>query len=272
MRSQWRSHFALAGLAAVLVGVGACFDLGFSVSEGSTTGIGDATTSGPTGPGVASSGQGGSGSGITQGPGGPGVGGDGANGDGGNEPSGPPSSSGPSGDGGLGDGGRGAGGPGAGGDGGPPAPVTTGDGGAGATSPAGGGDGGDPSGPTSAADGTSSTDAVASTATVSSPASSSSGSGLKEDGEPCGQPSECESAFCVDDVCCNRACDDACEACSAELKGNGADGVCGPASDGTDDERCGRCELCDGGTCRGQCFNGTICCSNVEACEFPENC
>jgi Galactose oxidase, central domain len=79
------------------------------------------------------------------------------------------------------------------------------------------------------------------------------------DGEACVESSECGSSYCVDGVCCDRACDGACEACAASKKASGADGVCGPSpADDTVDEACdqqelktcGRSGLCDG---QGQC-------------------
>jgi MYXO-CTERM domain-containing protein len=35
-----------------------------------------------------------------------------------------------------------------------------------------------------------------------------------ENGEPCSEATECESAHCVDGVCCDRPCEDQCEACA----------------------------------------------------------
>ncbi len=75
------------------------------------------------------------------------------------------------------------------------------------------------------------------------------------DGKACVQSSECGSSYCVDGVCCDRACDGACEACTSSKKAAGADGVCGPSpADDTVDEACnqqelktcGRSGLCDG--------------------------
>jgi hypothetical protein len=55
-----------------------------------------------------------------------------------------------------------------------------------------------------------------------------------EDGTPCEDGSECESEHCVDNVCCENACDGTCEACSAAAKGTGSDGTCGDVADNTD--------------------------------------
>lgn len=86
--------------------------------------------------------------------------------------------------------------------------------------------------------------------------SGSGGSGPKSNGDVCGAASECDSGFCVDGVCCNKACDGTCESCSAASKGTGSDGVCGPVAQATDPDddcsdegatSCGQNGLCDGG-------------------------
>ena len=62
-------------------------------------------------------------------------------------------------------------------------------------------------------------------------------------GFPCGAPSECDSGFCVDGVCCAGACDGTCEACDGS-------GTCAPHAPGTDPD--GDCAdgVCDGvGVC-----------------------
>src|SRR5262249_27757157 len=48
-----------------------------------------------------------------------------------------------------------------------------------------------------------------------------------ETGEPCMESSECASRSCVDNVCCQGACSDACDVCS-KANGADADGVCTP--------------------------------------------
>lgn len=49
-------------------------------------------------------------------------------------------------------------------------------------------------------------------------------------GDPCTISDECESGFCVDDVCCDTKCDQECYACRADLKqSNASDGLCEPA-------------------------------------------
>lgn len=90
-------------------------------------------------------------------------------------------------------------------------------------------------------------------------------------GTPCENDGACASGFCVDDVCCESACDAPCMSCSEQRKGGGDNGVCGPSEATTDpDDDCdaepaapcaqtgqcdgaGQCELaseeCDGFVC-----------------------
>ena len=87
---------------------------------------------------------------------------------------------------------------------------------------------------------------------------SSSGVCLLINGQPCATASSCNSAFCVDGVCCNEVCNSACQACSAALTG-GAEGTCAPATNGTADPRalcaataattCGTNGKCSAGAC-----------------------
>ena len=63
--------------------------------------------------------------------------------------------------------------------------------------------------------------------------------------EPCNAPTDCESGFCVDGVCCDSACPGLCEACTAALKGSGEDGTCGQMPAGA---------LCDPAHCDGDAF------------------
>jgi MYXO-CTERM domain-containing protein len=81
-----------------------------------------------------------------------------------------------------------------------------------------------------------------------------------DDGTECSAGRECSSGFCVENVCCDSACDGTCQACTATNKASGEDGVCGDAKAGTDahddcaDEgalTCKRDGTCDGaGACR----------------------
>ena len=71
----------------------------------------------------------------------------------------------------------------------------------------------------------------------------------KKSGESCGGKAECVSGFCVDGVCCAEACDGLCRSCSAAVKQQGADGICGFIKVGTNPEfECA--QSCDGmGSC-----------------------
>ena len=92
---------------------------------------------------------------------------------------------------------------------------------------------------------------------------------LGGDGTPCAAPTECQSGFCVDGVCCDTACDQDCRACAAALKESAADdGVCGPAAVGTDphddcmDEgavSCQRTGVCNGSGACALYAQGTVC-------------
>jgi hypothetical protein len=74
-------------------------------------------------------------------------------------------------------------------------------------------------------------------------------------GKRCLGNSDCGSGFCVDGVCCNTACDGACEACSSSKKGAGPDGVCGAIQANTDpDNECddeGAASCGQNGSCNG---------------------
>lgn len=66
-----------------------------------------------------------------------------------------------------------------------------------------------------------------------------------EDGGECGADDHCISGFCVDGVCCNRACDDFCQTCDLP----GRVGRCTPYSMGTDPELdCPEGSVCNGGS------------------------
>ena len=61
-------------------------------------------------------------------------------------------------------------------------------------------------------------------------------------GEPCTDAAECGSGQCVDQLCCDQACDGTCEACNL----SGSAGSCQPLPAGTDpDSECGG-GVCDG--------------------------
>lgn len=56
-------------------------------------------------------------------------------------------------------------------------------------------------------------------------------------GSFCATGEACTSGHCVDGVCCDRACDGTCEACTAILKGEGEDGTCGFVAEGQNPAR-----------------------------------
>ncbi|WP_394840333.1 hypothetical protein LVJ94_26000 [Pendulispora rubella] len=68
-------------------------------------------------------------------------------------------------------------------------------------------------------------------------------------GTVCTQANTCQSGYCVDGVCCNSACDGACQACNLPS----AIGTCSPSSgDACDDgNACTRSDTCQSGTCTG---------------------
>ena len=74
-------------------------------------------------------------------------------------------------------------------------------------------------------------------------------------GAACTGDAECASSHCADGVCCDDACDGECRACSAAVKGGGADGTCELVAAGTpapeecaatEGAPCGPTGLCSG--------------------------
>jgi hypothetical protein len=95
-------------------------------------------------------------------------------------------------------------------------------------------------------------------------------------GNKCGTGSDCAGGNCVDGVCCNTACNMACEACTAAKQGpGGVDGVCGAAKVGNTDPR-GMCANMASTSCGldGKCAASATCakwpsgttCSNPVGC------
>lgn len=89
-------------------------------------------------------------------------------------------------------------------------------------------------------------------------------------GAVCATDSECSLGHCVDNFCCDTACNAPCSACSHDKKGTGENGICGAAADGTPDSDCptaGLCEAdgkCNGaGDCRTNAPAGTSCGTSV---------
>ncbi|MBK8255273.1 MAG: hypothetical protein IPK82_21760 [Polyangiaceae bacterium] len=84
-------------------------------------------------------------------------------------------------------------------------------------------------------------------------------------GAACTVGTECVSTFCADGVCCNSACNTACQACTATKKGSGADGTCASIAGGTDpDNECGGTANCNGAGACGLFANGVACTTNGE--------
>jgi MYXO-CTERM domain-containing protein len=91
---------------------------------------------------------------------------------------------------------------------------------------------------------------------------------LLADGAACQTEGECRSAFCVDGLCCDQACDGTCQTCRGSDKASGADGACGfvksgidPGSDCPDQgaASCGMNGSCDGGGACAKYPTGTAC-------------
>ena len=90
----------------------------------------------------------------------------------------------------------------------------------------------------------------------------------ESNGTGCSSPTQCQSGFCVDGVCCDSSCSGVCAACTAAKKRAGQDGVCGTVAADTDPDNdcaastvlCGADGLCDGnGVCRSYAKPGTPC-------------
>ena len=70
-------------------------------------------------------------------------------------------------------------------------------------------------------------------------------------GDGCDEPGQCTSGFCVDAICCENPCADACESCDSP----GNEGACIPYAAGTDPENecggagCSGSDACTGAVC-----------------------
>ncbi len=86
-------------------------------------------------------------------------------------------------------------------------------------------------------------------------------------GSACGDNAECGSGFCVDGVCCERACRGVCRACDVA----GSEGLCTPVSGAPHGERDG-CATCDAGVCADTGSLGALgtSCTEDTACESGE--
>jgi MYXO-CTERM domain-containing protein len=80
---------------------------------------------------------------------------------------------------------------------------------------------------------------------------------MKEIGQPCGQPNECNSGYCADGYCCNEACSGQCEACDTQ----NALGVCAVVLGAPHG---GKSACAGAGTCQGQCDG-----IDATTCAFP---
>ncbi len=86
----------------------------------------------------------------------------------------------------------------------------------------------------------------------------------KNNGEACSKFKSCLSGYCVDDVCCETACNEVCSACT-NAKTGAANGSCAPVSSATDpDDECGQW-LCDGAGQCAVCGDGVV--QATESCD-----
>jgi hypothetical protein len=105
-------------------------------------------------------------------------------------------------------------------------------------------------------------------------------------GSLCARSEDCGSGHCTDGVCCDTACDGACESCAL----TGKLGVCAPVESASDD-RCDGASTCDAkGACRkalswscvsgtdcasGNCVDGVCCgtstCGTCQSCGLPDS-
>jgi len=86
------------------------------------------------------------------------------------------------------------------------------------------------------------------------------GCGARALGVPCATGPECESGYCVEELCCNTPCSDACTSCLGKRTG-GDDGVCTLRRAGSNPD--GACSpyLCNGvsASCPSDCFETSDC-------------
>jgi hypothetical protein len=90
-------------------------------------------------------------------------------------------------------------------------------------------------------------------------------------GRACRDNSDCKSTHCRDGVCCESACDGACDHCVQALTGL-EDGLCGLAYDSTpcdDGDACTQTASCEAGGCVGA---DPIQCTALDQCHDPGTC
>jgi hypothetical protein len=115
---------------------------------------------------------------------------------------------------------------------------------------------------------------------------SADGACKKLGGQACAGAGECLSGFCASGVCCESACNGACQSCAMP----GAAGMCRTVSFAADPANCGACgsrcssnhvaPACSAGKCSGACQNGFLDCNGdklADGCEVdpgtdPQNC
>ncbi len=101
----------------------------------------------------------------------------------------------------------------------------------------------------------------------------------KADGAACAAAPECISDSCADGVCCDTACDDTCQACTAAKTG-ATDGTCAPVMADTDpDDECVLSDAgCQAGVCSGAAAGckaaamATECRAKNGDCDVAETC
>lgn len=106
----------------------------------------------------------------------------------------------------------------------------------------------------------------------------------KSSGTACTYPTECTTGFCVDGVCCDKACNGTCEACTNALTGQST-GSCKPIPAGTDTQNecqdsgtanCGQNGLCNGAAACQLYASGTVCqaasCASPTSRNVPDTC
>lgn len=98
----------------------------------------------------------------------------------------------------------------------------------------------------------------------------------KAQGLACSANTDCGTGFCVDGVCCESACTDACTACSEGRTGE-QDGLCKPITADTDPDQECEATACVTGACDGQgacklATNETVCRASAGSCDVEETC
>ncbi len=89
-------------------------------------------------------------------------------------------------------------------------------------------------------------------------------------GDACTDDDGCASNLCVDDVCCDRACDGACESCRGDENAAGVDGVCGPTPGEDYASECPSGGCVDAELCCGDSFPPTG--QDMNITDPPTNC